>query len=135
MTSIVDDFFFCLMIPRPPRSTLTDTLVPYTTLFLSARHGQNPSGRPAKRRIPGAVGAHQAQDDLSGAFRQREADRRLRQGHCRCAADRSEENTSEIQSLMRISYAVFCLKQKKIHTHNICVSNMKHINIQISILI
>src|SRR3546814_1851010 len=73
------------MIRRPPRSTRTDTLFPYTTLFRSAgRHGVSHSGWRG----------------LSG-------DGRLR----------SEEHTSELQSLMRISYAVFCLK-KKIATIN-----------------
>src|SRR3546814_12693328 len=74
--------FFFLMIRRPPRSTRTDTLFPYTTLFRSGgigdRHGQ---GRRGKHRP-------------SQAKR------------------RSEEHTSELQSLMRISYAVFCLKKK-----------------------
>src|SRR3546814_6011707 len=75
-------FFFFLMIRRPPRSTRTDTLFPYTTLFRS------PPGR-----APAPCG--------------RRPRRRARQ-HCR-----SEEHTSELQSLMRISYAVFCLKKKK----------------------
>src|SRR3546814_9732032 len=74
--------FFFLMIRRPPRSTRTDTLFPYTTLFRSQfrpvelRRCQDGRGRP---------------DEFA----------------------RSEEHTSELQSLMRISYAVFCLKKKK----------------------
>src|SRR3546814_8878157 len=106
--------FFFLMIRRPPRSTRTDTLFPYTTLFRSARH---PSGRrdrsdlgarpgerlPAEGLVPGRV---------AGAPRKRTEIRRPR----RPAIDgRSEEHTSELQSLMRISYAVFCLKKKKNH--------------------
>src|SRR3546814_4558658 len=77
-----------LMIRRPPRSTRTDTLFPYTTLFrsLPGRHGD----RRGRSRDP--AGAH---DHPRGARR-----------------GRSEEHTSELQSLMRISYAVFCLKKK-----------------------
>src|SRR3546814_2516309 len=85
------------MIRRPPRSTRTDTLFPYTTLFRS--HSQRPHhemGRADWRlqRIPATV-----------AVRQRQ--------HARPPGPRSEEHTSELQSLMRISYAVFCLKKKK----------------------
>src|SRR3546814_13608701 len=80
---------FFLMIRRPPRSTRTDTLFPYTTLFRS-RHGPE----PAAVRVP--------EPRRGGAGRRQ-----------RRAALRSEEHTSELQSLMRISYAVFCLKKKK----------------------
>src|SRR3546814_2444104 len=77
------------MIRRPPRSTRTDTLFPYTTLFRSL-----PSRGPdIRHRDPGAL----AREDP----RMRRAD-----------PARSEEHTSELQSLMRISYAVFCLKKK-----------------------
>src|SRR3546814_6147552 len=79
------------MIRRPPRSTRTDTLFPYTTLFRSRRR------RRARRR----------------RGRPRRRARRGWKGRCRCWAGRSEEHTSELQSLMRISYAVFCLKKKK----------------------
>src|SRR3546814_10040637 len=92
------------MIRRPPRSTRTDTLFPYTTLFRSAVSGQWPQeSRPTKcqpaflLRVPNA-----APFPLH---------RRVRPEWCRQA--RSEEHTSELQSLMRISYAVFCLKKKK----------------------
>src|SRR3546814_6028981 len=82
--------FFFLMIRRPPRSTRTDTLFPYTTLFRS--------------RCP-------------------RAPRNRHRGCSRAAASascpaRSEEHTSELQSLMRISYAVFCLKKKKRETEH-----------------
>src|SRR3546814_14250197 len=78
-------FFFFLMIRRPPRSTRTDTLFPYTTLFRSLMpSAANRSGPP-----PHAV------EIASLPWR-----------------NRSEEHTSELQSLMRISYAVFCLKKK-----------------------
>src|SRR3546814_16180282 len=83
-------FFFFLMIRRPPRSTRTDTLFPYTTLFRSARLFE-PSLARARTSItfrPSTTGT---------------ADEKKR----------SEEHTSELQSLMRISYAVFCLKKKK----------------------
>src|SRR3546814_2947217 len=75
------------MIRRPPRSTRTDTLFPYTTLFRSP-------DRPSHVRHGGRGG-----DDGGG--------RGIRRG-----CGRSEEHTSELQSLMRISYAVFCLKKK-----------------------
>src|SRR3546814_946254 len=86
-----------LMIRRPPRSTRTDTLFPYTTLFRSCpeTHG----GR--KARAVGASTRPQADRRLS----RRRTDNASRD---RC---RSEEHTSELQSLMRISYAVFCLKK------------------------
>src|SRR3546814_6527263 len=83
------------MIRRPPRSTRTDTLFPYTTLFRSTDRLMGQTARPphhhgrACRRFAGQ--------------RQRRADRH---------SGRSEEHTSELQSLMRISYAVFCLKKK-----------------------
>src|SRR3546814_13694102 len=95
---------FFLMIRRPPRSTRTDTLFPYTTLFRSAAAAAAPAdfegtmqqvvislGSDAVRKVVGST-------DL-----------------------RSEEHTSELQSLMRISYAVFCLKKKnkkQVQNHN-----------------
>src|SRR3546814_1928695 len=93
------------MIRRPPRSTRTDTLFPYTTLF---------------RSDPGT----RACDDFAGyvngkwlAANEIPADRSSWGGTDvlveRSLAVRSEEHTSELQSLMRISYAVFCLKKKK----------------------
>src|SRR3546814_16178828 len=104
---LIDFVVFCfLLLRRPPRSTRTDTLFPYTTLFRSAR--------------PFAVA-----DEVEGAPIRRQ--RRLRhfplargqRAPCRprrpgtgASSPRSEEHTSELQSLMRISYAVFCLKKK-----------------------
>src|SRR3546814_3391166 len=84
---------------RPPRSTRTDTLFPYTTLFRSPRARQDDQLRHPLRHF--ALGPGRA----SGSHSRRGAgdDRHLR----------SEEHTSELQSLMRISYAVFCLKKKK----------------------
>src|SRR3546814_8239510 len=94
------------MIRRPPISTRTDTLFPYTTLFRSHR------GRCARSRA-----ASRASPDRSRHSPCREcAARRARPPG---SARRSEEHTSELQSLMRISYAVFCLKKKKKHnTHH-----------------
>src|SRR3546814_11857928 len=89
-------FFFFLMILRPPRSTRTDTLFPYTTLFRS-RACHPPDAR---------VGVGRA-----GEFRRRRARMHDGAGGASGAQLRSEEHTSELQSLMRISYAVFCLKK------------------------
>src|SRR3546814_7681955 len=101
--------FFFLMIRRPPRSTRTDTLFPYTTLFRSPA-APNPSrpphgaGSPRSPAAPPAPGFRPA----PGAFLPApETPPRP------IPPRRSEEHTSELQSLMRISYAVFCLKKKK----------------------
>src|SRR3546814_7658119 len=98
------------MIRRPPRSTRTDTLVPYTTLFRSRE--QLPRGEKEDRDswLPPTP-------EPSGTFvRQRHLTCDIRR-YQECRNDcRSEEHTSELQSLMRISYAVFCLKKKKIST-------------------
>src|SRR3546814_6165864 len=92
---IIDVFFFFLMIRRPPRSTRTDTLFPYTTLFRSLR-----DRRAAEFEI------HLSGQPDAWQFRLGGQCCGLRNLH------RSEEHTSELQSLMRISYAVFCLKKK-----------------------
>src|SRR3546814_7764886 len=100
--------FFFLMVRRPPSATRTDTLFPYPTLFRSCRpqstlqRGHRRSLRYGgdlldRRKLFPAAGA-------AGRPRQRRGRAR---GH-----DRSEEHTSELQSLMRTSYAVFCLKKK-----------------------
>src|SRR3546814_9223802 len=88
------------MIRRPPRSTRTDTLFPYTTLFRS------PQGSRHDRATRGA--ARQIRGDRRDSERPPAPP-----GARRCDRVRSEEHTSELQSLMRISYAVFCLKKKK----------------------
>src|SRR3546814_19669912 len=105
-------FFFFLMIRRPPRSTRTDTPFPYPTLFRS------PGG--ACRLVPGPPGPGRGRlewrDLQLGRRWQRAGDDDLesvRGRHDLHGAGRSEEHTSELQSLMRISYAVFCLKKKK----------------------
>src|SRR3546814_7859750 len=97
------------MIRRPPRSTRTDTLFPYTTLFRSVgrvsfawAHARRQSRHPCLEQ-PGA----------DGMLVRGDGDRH-RLPHAQPApVARSEEHTSELQSLMRISYAVFCLKKKK----------------------
>src|SRR3546814_6221877 len=116
--------FFFLRIQRPPRSTRTDTLVPYTTLFRSAgdrlfdqhlelRVGEEVAPRDVGRALPER---HVAREfgRIIGGGRQRRA---LVLG--RHIDARSEEHTSELQSLMRLSYAVFCLKKKKTMTTTI----------------
>src|SRR3546814_1910888 len=100
--------FFFLMIRRPPRSTRTDTLFPYTTLFRSHHICEATCGRSSRQRH--AVPIRRPESQTA---------RHLQEcGRCRQRAGsrsplRSEEHTSELQSLMRISYAVFCLKKKK----------------------
>src|SRR3546814_3176143 len=138
--------FFFLMIRRPPRATRTDTLFPYTTLFRSQdsvrqvllRHHDG-----IERYIALSIGVRKRACDLAdGRLVQRPADEGgesgLKHGHRRVGAfdahprelrpglnaighgPRSEEHTSELQSLMRNSYAVFCLKKKK-------SNNLQHI--------
>src|SRR3546814_2524062 len=99
---------FVLMIRRPPRSTRTDTLFPYTTLFRSRRFSvqPEPGDRIRLRAAESPAAAAAAKPCRGPAFST--GARLLR----REPPDRSEEHTSELQSLMRISYAVFCLKQK-----------------------
>src|SRR3546814_6711440 len=99
-------FFFFLMIRRPPRSTRTDTLFPYTTLF---RSGAQTLALIVKTDVQGSQEAL-----VSSLTKLSTEEVRVDVVH---AAVRSEEHTSELQSLMRISYAVFCLKTQKTH-HN-----------------
>src|SRR3546814_5417755 len=111
------------MIRRPPRSTRTDTLFPYTTLFRSGEG--HPVDQPRQRSFDPA--ALDEADDIErglllAIILQILLDAVAQRGFADAgAADgRSEEHTSELQSLMRISYAVFCLKKKKItsqHTY------------------
>src|SRR3546814_4010430 len=108
------------MIRRPPRSTRTDTLFPYTTLFRSPG--------PRGRRLP----------EADWVFRS--SIRRSRRP-CGCISsvlpadtERSEEHTSELQSLMRISYAVFCLKKKKKNTQHYYTIDMQKSDNSLSII-
>src|SRR3546814_8982702 len=109
---------------RPPRSTRTDTLLPYTTLFRSAcRRG--PADRSSKevrllrRQSPGQGMLHRIHcipamlRTGSRGQPERASPRRRRRRGSPNPRGRSEEHTSELQSLMRISYAVICLKKKK----------------------
>src|SRR3546814_5862257 len=109
------------MIRRPPRSTRTDTLFPYTTLFRSASPRDGPAARPdpARGLHPGpdvAVFQRTRHREAGDRARARQEARRQARGQQEArlgAPERSEEHTSELQSLMRSSYAVFCLKKKK----------------------
>src|SRR3546814_6236713 len=107
------------MIRRPPRSTRTDTLFPYTTLFRSDRDAGRggPSPRARGHRRHARLG-----DPPAGR-----AGRRAAMKHVAVLkGGRSEEHTSELQSLMRISYAVFCLKKKTDNnTHHKTVINLE----------
>src|SRR3546814_7366254 len=118
------------MLRRPPRSTRTDTLFPYTTLFLSQPHGDpvelllSGNGRVLRFRaeaLRGPIARAELQHHVLAA---RNLDSWPRPawhgdaqsfGQCDAPQWRSEEHTSELQSLMRISYAVFCLKKKIIN--------------------
>src|SRR3546814_1811299 len=107
------------MIRRPPRATRTDTLFPYTTLFRSARDLLDPLARSQADRLAAAQCAADGRlrdaREISDVETRRPAGRLAAHGILpgRRSGARSEEHTSELQSLMRISYAVFCLKKKK----------------------
>src|SRR3546814_2858342 len=122
------------MLRLPPRDTRTDTLVPYTTLFRSragagVEHGVGTARiqlhMPGDARGPTALsadwrgGANVSPDD-AGALH-----RLLRRSPVR---QRSEEHTSELQSLMRTSYAVFCLKKKTTQTQDTPTDSIRHTN-------
>src|SRR3546814_9554601 len=92
------------MIRRPPRSTRTDTLFPYTTLFRSGRVVLNAT---TTKRIDPRQPSIPAEVNSGGTVRTGQPPTNT------TSPRRSEEHTSELQSLMRISYAVFCLKKKK----------------------
>src|SRR3546814_4927529 len=109
------------MIRRPPRSTRTDTLFPYTTLFRSPLRGSDPGGGAAQLDPSGERAAGPALPHLhhpTARWRRDERQGRsvlsVRRTGPPLRRSRSEEHTSELQSLMRISYAVFCLKKKKV---------------------
>src|SRR3546814_12890649 len=112
MSCVLIFIVFFLMIRRPPRSTRTDTLFPYTTLFLSLMEARVILfRRPRLMRI----GDRLARKHLARQVRDPELRAKLTPDYvmgCKRVLIRSEEHTSELQSLMRISYAVFCLKKK-----------------------
>src|SRR3546814_1763189 len=92
------------MIRRPPRSTRTDTLVPYTTLFRSIKQALDEGSMVGMMADRAREGERTATVDFLGGKAQLPVAPWIM---------RSEEHTSELQSLMRISYAVFCLTQKR----------------------
>src|SRR3546814_5714129 len=107
---------------RPPGSTRTDTLFPYTTLFRSRygegcrRHRLQPGKRDLRQGRGGQAGGK------LGEARSDRLDRGMQKGDDGDAdGGRSEEHTSELQSLMRISYAVFCLKKKRVTQETLTV--------------
>src|SRR3546814_8718905 len=122
------------MIRRPPRSTRTDTLFPYTTLFRSEIYADMAGEACMLRLLQGDVGSGKTVVAFLAMLNAVETGRQaalmapteiLAQQH------RSEEHTSELQSLMRISYAVFCLKKKKNTTHSTSTHNknkIKHLS-------
>src|SRR3546814_8373711 len=113
--------FFVLMIRQPPRSTRTDTLFPYTTLFRSCLRRRRVLDEEIQQQLHAEIVHRRAEEHrrlfagevLVDVERRRGALHQLKFlaqfAHCLV---RSEEHTSELQSLMRISYAVFCLKKK-----------------------
>src|SRR3546814_10223857 len=107
------------MILRPPISTRTDTLFPYTTLFRSAAElltgPSDEASHQTRQGPPPALPRRRSQREAGGA-----------RGQARRVEVRSEEHTSELQSLMRISYAVFCLKNKKKEEHTQHLKQRKH---------
>src|SRR3546814_10382768 len=120
---------FCFMKLRPPRSTRTDTLFPYTTLILARDETADDDiflealqrvdlalhrrfGEDAGRLLEGRRRNEAAR--LQARLGDAEEDRAALRGNAVLRQLRSEEHTSELQSLMRISYAVFCLKKKNI---------------------
>src|SRR3546814_8166120 len=118
------------MIRRPPRSTRTDTLFPYTTLFRSVAHHEQPVAAAAVAVCVVARPLHGVRailDEIRETHLRIQAIVRNHREKALCGKRltdelvlrlvRSEEHTSELQSLMRISYAVFCLKKKKNNKH------------------
>src|SRR3546814_6718858 len=101
------------MIRRPPRSTRTDTLFPYTTLFRSLQSGL------ASQTLLGVTGSGKT-FTIANVIQQLQRPTLIMAPNKTLAAQlyRSEEHTSELQSLMRISYAVFCLKKKNTQQQN-----------------
>src|SRR3546814_6571011 len=135
------------MIRRPPRSTRTDTLFPYTTLFRSGGvwgkettttdefQGRNVAsnfnvGGDMSIDSEGDMTVQGSNVNVGGNADVKADSVNILQGNDvdRKTSTRSEEHTSELQSLMRISYAVFCLKKKKKTTHNMYIINYRETN-------
>src|SRR3546814_1122395 len=138
-TLLVQFTFFCLMRRRPPRSTRTDPLFPYTTLFRSvpetlrrliewtADYYLAPIAAVLRMTLASMAALEGARTVIeyraTGNLPDRMTEQRA-QAMERIGERRSEEHTSELQSLMRISYAVFCLKKKKTnHTIHTLITN------------
>src|SRR3546814_9402098 len=119
------DFVFFLMIRRPPRSTRTDTLFPYTTLFRSVPSRLTSPSLSAPSMM--STDEPPATMDWPSTSMTVRLDASVPSTSLSLASTRSEEHTSELQSLMRISYAVFCLKKKK-KTHTVLHSSDTHTN-------
>src|SRR3546814_7019837 len=107
---------------RPPRSTRPDTLFPYTTLFRSFIWANMPLGKPYSLTeqeawdVAAFINSHERPKDTRQTGTVAEALEKYHEGEQSYYGKvRSEEHTSELQSLMRISYAVFCLKKKNNH--------------------
>src|SRR3546814_10181063 len=115
-------FFFFLMLRRPPRSTRTDTLFPYTTLFRShfqlsgEKHNMEIAAQLLENFYARSKKPIELEEIQLGLVE-------LNKISPESIANRSEEHTSELQSLMRISYAVFCLKKKQIKNIKIIQKN------------
>src|SRR3546814_4218467 len=116
------------MLRTPPRATRTDTLLPYTTLFRSPVPDDSPTPCPRQRLTLATLclAVLIAQIDTAVVNLAVEPIRAYFQAGI-TAMQRSEEHTSELQSLMRISYAVFCLKKKKYNKHQLITThNTQH---------
>src|SRR3546814_3034876 len=120
LVRVVSSLFFFLMIRRPPRSTRTDTLFPYTTLFRSPDRADRARRKrySRQRSFDACPFLYHAGNAYGSAAWGNDI------GRWRFA--RSEEHTSELQSLMRISYAVFCLKKKNTSENNILLITTKN---------
>src|SRR3546814_5708184 len=117
-------FLFFLMIRRPPRSTRTDTLFPYTTLFRSSSRSGGRAAAPKTPMPPAFDTATTTSRQCEKASSGNSMSSRVQMGDCMTV--RSEEHTSELQSLMRISYAVFCLKKKRQYINTPHISCKQH---------
>src|SRR3546814_2578840 len=112
-------YVFFLMIRRPPRSTRTDTLFPYTTLFRSGHQCLK-----LRKSFMTDLRRRRSWQPVDNCLLQPGTGPAIEYQMNPCP--RSEEHTSELQSLMRISYAVFCLKKKKTHKNNIKIYIITH---------
>src|SRR3546814_8184999 len=122
------------MILRPPRSTRTDTLFPYTTLFRSDEIAKRMIGRRRDTQFLTELAIF-LRINTQGMHRRNAYMSIIDIQPARVRIVRSEEHTSELQSLMRISYAVFCLKKKKITKHRKIVTNMLILSIHTTLTI